>query len=163
MPYVIRKSFTFEAAHQLESAETAACHECVHGHSYKVELFIYHWALDCHEMVLDFGFLKEFKEEIMREWDHGLLLHVNKRVHFLPLIEAGVLKKEKVWFFDRNPTAEMMASHIHDRLVLFLKASGWTATARKVRVHETSTGWAEYFPEASLKRTEITLNIPPKG
>ncbi len=152
MPYRIRKSFTFEAAHQLESAETAACHECVHGHSYKVEVFLEHWALDCHEMVLDFSFLKGFKEEVMKEWDHGLLLHVNKRPHFLPLIEAGVLKREKVWFFDRNPTAEMMASHLYDRLVLWLKESNFTVRARKVRVHETSTGWAEFEPEAGFPK-----------
>ena len=149
MKYSIRKQFTFEAAHQLETAETAACHECIHGHSYTVELVIGAAVLDGHGMVLDFACLKPFKDEVMARWDHGLILHENKRHLYEPLIAVGALKKSKVSFLFANPTAESMARILFEQLERFLAGpfvgpSAKYVCVEKVRVHETSTGWAEY-------------------
>lgn len=143
--YTIRKSFKFEMAHQLETAFTAACHECVHGHSYTVELFVGSTQLNRDHMVVDFSELKEFKDAVMAAWDHGLLLHHSKSKWYGPMIEARVLKREKVCFVEWNPTAEGMATFLLVKLQEFLKRlfpvdRVW---AIKVRVHETSTGWAE--------------------
>lgn len=148
--YRIRKSFTFEAAHQLETAVTAACHECIHGHSYTVELVISSHLLNRDRMVMDFAELRDFKDAIMEELDHGLLLHENKRPHFQPLIDEGVLKAGKVSFHEENPTAEYIARMIFHNLTKFVRdrveldGIGRGVKAETVRVHETSTGWAEY-------------------
>lgn len=150
MTYRIRKSFTFEAAHQLETAVTAACHECIHGHSYKVELVLIADSLNDDRMVLDFAVLSEFKTLMMAQFDHCLLLHENKRKWYRPLIEAGQLKESRVRFFDQNPTAEIFARWIFKCLVEFLDKLQLNGRPRarvfvdKVRVHETETGWAEY-------------------
>ena len=142
----IRKSFTFEAAHQLETAVTAACHECIHGHSYKVEMFLASKNLNPDGMVLDFSELKGFKKLIMDQWDHGLILHANKRPWIEPMLEAGILKKGKVSFLLDNPTAEAMARVIYRSLSAYLADTLKVTTAyvEKVRVHETGSGWAEY-------------------
>lgn len=146
--YRIRKSFTFEAAHQLEAAYTKACSDCIHGHSYTVEMFLQSVDLDAWHMVLDFGLLKTFKQLVMDEWDHGLILHENRRPFYDPLIDAGQLKREKVHYFRESPTAEVMARKLFLGLRDYLPKSTRTqqglVVVTKVRVHETSTGWAEY-------------------
>lgn len=143
---IIRKSFTFEAAHQLETAFTKACFECIHGHSYTVELFL-RWMgpprLDADDMVLDFSRLAPFKAKVMEAWDHGLILHESKAPHYEPLIAAGLLKREKVSFLTRNPTAETMAQILYGQLQDFLRGVENVDVAA-VRVHETSTGYAQY-------------------
>lgn len=152
----IRKEFTFEAAHQLETAYTAACHECVHGHSYRVELFLACHALDADGMVLDFSRLAPFKAAIMEVYDHGLMLHKSKRRWYQPMIDAKVLKQTKVTFWENNPTAENIARMLFYKLCDFVtyeilqkeldtnKGNWRRLYVEGVRVHETSTGYAEY-------------------
>jgi len=146
----IQKRFKFEAAHQLENAFTKACSDCIHGHSYTVEMHLYSEHLDDNQMVVDFGVLKAFKSQVMFHWDHGLILHKNKEEHIEPLITAGVLKESKVTFLSMNPTAEAMARLLYEQLVQFVENCphivGEMVKVYKVRVHETSTGWAEYKP-----------------
>lgn len=151
MSYRIRKSFTFEAAHQLETANTAACHECIHGHSYTVEMVVEATSLDGDLMVVDFSRLADFKADIMGLFDHGLILHENKRQWIWPLIEAKVLKYNKVSFLPSNPTAEVIARLIYYRLKEYLQVKVGEVAVQvrgirvvRVRIHETSTGWAEY-------------------
>lgn len=149
MAYLIRKSFTFEAAHQLEWAATKECCNCIHGHSYTVELVLKRDQPDNqmprNHMVLDFGELKSFREQIMKMWDHGLILHEDKRPFFERLVALGILDGDKLFFMEENPTAEAMARRIFDMLELFLRGKGTkNVTVDSVRVHETSTGWAEY-------------------
>jgi 6-pyruvoyltetrahydropterin/6-carboxytetrahydropterin synthase len=148
--YRIRKKFTFEAAHQLTTAYTAPCHECVHGHSYTVEMILSSEMLDGMNMVLDFGYLKRFKNTVMERWDHGLLLHESVRDAWMPLIEAGLLKESKVHFVRQNPTAEFMARELFRDLRLYLDkvlSDMEEVNVDAVRVHETSTGWAEFVSE----------------
>lgn len=152
VPFRIRKRFTMETAHQLESAHTKACYECIHGHSYLVELVVEANQLsEKDRMVLDFSCLKPLIQGIMDRWDHGLLLHENKRTVYEPLIAAGHLKRSKVHFFQENPTAEVLARVIYYELHGFLMGveelhlgESHGLRAYKVRVHETSTGWAEF-------------------
>lgn len=153
MAFHIRKSFTFEAAHQLEKAFTSACSDCIHGHSYKVEMFLASTELDEMRMVLDFGYLKEFKRKVMEEWDHGLILHKNKQKYIQPLIDAGVLKASKVTFLNQNPTAEVMAAILFEWLTEYLAfhpAVAEEVTLLSVRVHETATGYGEYSKTVTM-------------
>ena len=147
MPFLIRKQFKFEAAHQLEDAYTKACSDCIHGHSYTAELVLSSKFLGPNDMVVDFGELKPFINSIREQWDHGLHLHDNKRVWIDPLIEAGILKESKVTFWRMNPTAEAMARSLYNSLCRYItdKGSHWNCvTVVAVRVHETSTGWGEW-------------------
>ena len=138
--HTIRKAFKFEMSHQLSDAVTAACYETIHGHSYKVELFLAAGTLNGANMVLDFGALEEFKRWLMEVFDHAL---------FIPAAFNRVYKdvlcqhNKKVRFTEENPTAEWMAADIYRVAVAhfepLVKVAG-------VRVHETDTGYAEYTP-----------------
>ena len=56
--YKIRKLFKFEMAHVLTTAYTKECCN-LHGHSYRMEVFITSGALNEDGMVIDFKKLKE--------------------------------------------------------------------------------------------------------
>ena len=146
----LRKQFKFEAAHMLQAAFTAACWQCVHGHSYVVELFVCAEKLNENDMVIDFGEMKEFCQQIYEEWDHAVLLHEDQRANFIELEQKSVL--QKVVYLPQSPTAEYMALYIYRNFVRYLQtlndAKGDDLKnipfVQKVRVHETVTGWAEY-------------------
>lgn len=138
----ICKIFTFEAAHRLARAHSSECVDNIHGHSYKVKLSLIREELDGDEMVLDFGQLKEFIREIQEEWDHALFLPDspwNKNDML-----AGVSRKIITIF--PNPTAESMAKYLYEELDRWLeKKIGPAVQVHSVKVHETETGWAEYW------------------
>lgn len=135
--YRIRKKFRFEAAHQLTSAHSKACTDCIHGHSYVVEIFLTSYALNKDSMVLDFGVLKPIIDQIKGQWDHALILHRNVEKFYQPFRENN----QKMIYLDENPTAEVMASLLYLFIKKYIPAE---VHLEKVRVHETETGYAEY-------------------
>lgn len=126
--YTIRKVFKFEAAHVLDSSYSEDCQE-IHGHSYIVEVFCRCNSLNEDGMVVDFGNLKDTVKPIIDEWDHALIISDRNSNDF------SNYKVVKVAF---NPTAEFMANY------LYWKIKPAIPFIYKVRVHETSTGYAEY-------------------
>ena len=133
MHWTVCKAFTFEAAHKLSDAFTQECVETIHGHSYKVEVFL-EGSLNATGMVMDFGLIKGAMKPILKEWDHALILQKGD-----PIYPKEIEKENaKVVWLDCNPTAENMAAIIYSRLKPAL------APLKKVRVWETATAWAEY-------------------
>lgn len=143
--YQIRKTFKFEAAHALTSAYFKDCLN-LHGHSYIVEVFVEARRLNKDGMVIDFKMLKEKIKFIFDNWDHSLIISDtdsrwdNSICSTNECFPLGLLK---VPF---NPTAENMAKHLFDECSKML----YGTTERdvkisKMRVHETVSGWAEYF------------------
>lgn len=123
----IMRAFEFEAAHFLPE-HRGKCSE-MHGHSYKVEVFILAHSVDAQGMVFDFGILKEL-------WN----------IHIDPLVDHGVLN-ESLLFKGVYPTAENMARVFFDEISRLLSESPvrkdiWV---EKVRVYEKiGFAWAEY-------------------
>ena len=86
-------------------------------------------------MVIDFGKVKEMVTGIVESWDHALILKN----------PTGLKTKSVV--LGQNPTAEAMAKYIFDVMFAEFEAMPWTTNrvfVKKVRVHETDTGWAEF-------------------
>lgn len=155
--YTIRKLVEFECAHQLTGAVSELCNATIHGHSYKCEIFLEAKDLR-NQMVLDFGELKQIKEQIMEKFDHALFLPAN----LLNSEEALVFCKlnKRLTFISCDPSAEWMAHEIfqvvgkalntlsnafyHDEDSTEIRQRVYVA---KVRIHETRTGWAEYTEE----------------
>lgn len=138
--FTVRKVFRFEAAHVLASAFSKACTDSIHGHSYVVEVFLRSRELNQDGMVVDFGLVKELISDLIATWDHALILpSCHKPEDF-----GG----KKTVIFPCNPTAENMAfvlfKQIRDRLWGSIKNSKEGLIVWKVRVHETTTGWAEF-------------------
>ena len=133
---IVRKKFTFEAAHRLRAHEGRCAG--LHGHSYKVEVFIEGMVCESTGMVVDFGQIKSSLAPFIDQFDHSLIVSEHD-----PLAHGG-----KVWYGQIHelnprfiitpyePTAEMMAAH-------FYWSAHYALNVTRVRVWETETGWAE--------------------
>jgi 6-pyruvoyltetrahydropterin/6-carboxytetrahydropterin synthase len=145
----IRKLFKFEAAHIVKDAYSERCRFSIHGHSYKVEVFVSSDKLK-NGMVIDFGQLKPLKE-FVDKFDHALMID---RDNYEKLKDG--LKNfpfQRLIIFPVPVTAENLAifflSELQERLDRLLE---WLGDDRKlvvskVVVHETETGCAEATQE----------------
>ena len=145
--FTIRKQFKFEMAHQLFNSYSAACHENLHGHSYILELYLTSNSPDETGMVVDFGEVKDVIGDYVNQWDHSLIMPSDFDKEYLDML-AKYTKKFRV--VDYNPTAENMAREMFEQINKMLtqyqltKNSSVVYNVAKVRLHETTTGWAEY-------------------
>jgi len=140
--HLIHKTFRFEAGHQLRrGCFTAACSNCIHGHSYKVEVTLASEELDKNDMVVDFGLVKCGMQSIIDEWDHALLLP-----HEIASTYLGRSDLLKLVSVSWNPTAEAMAEVIFFRMAFAMNqvTQGQRYSMYSVRVWETETSSAEY-------------------
>lgn len=117
--YEIRKTFNFEASHQLDGLPEG--HQCArnHGHSYRVELILRSKRLDGNGFVVDYGKLDKFGDYLEINFDHRFL----NDVIFI------------------QPTAENLAEY------LFELAHKWWPEVVEVRVSETQKTWASFYIE----------------
>ena len=139
--FTIRKKFTVEYAHQLDSSFSPSCSENIHGHQGVIEIFFSSGYLNEDGMVIDFGKVKEYIKDYIMSFDHALI--VSKKL----ISKYSELEKhnKKLKVVDYNPTAEAMAedifNHIKELMKNVLQSHLWLS---KVRFHETATGYAEY-------------------
>jgi 6-pyruvoyltetrahydropterin/6-carboxytetrahydropterin synthase len=117
MQVKLTKSFDFEAAHWLPTFPEG--HKCrrLHGHSFKVDVIVAGEVDPAKGYLIDFGVIKDAVEPVRRQLDHYCLNDI-----------AGL----------ENPTAEMLARWVYDRLKPVLPL------LHAVRVRETCTCEAEY-------------------
>ena len=113
----LTKQFHFEAAHWLPTFPEG--HKCrrMHGHSFRVEVIVEGVVPEDQGYLIDFGAIKAALDPVIEALDHRVLNEIE-----------GLT----------NPTAEMLARWIYDRVkpkVELLAA---------VRVYETCTSAAEY-------------------
>lgn len=121
MRIALTKSFDFEAAHWLPTFPQG--HKCrrLHGHSFRIEVVVEGEVPPDQGYLIDFGQIKQAIEPVRQQLDHYCLNDI-----------AGL----------ENPTAELLARWIYDRL----RPSLPMLTA--VRVRETCTSAAEYRGES---------------
>ncbi len=121
--YEVKIVTQFAAAHRLENFH-GKC-ESLHGHNWKVEVFMAGNTLDETGLLMDFGVLKARTREVLEEIDH-------KYLNELPA------------FQDRNPSSENLARYLFERLGAILNREG--AKIRRVNVWESDTSCASYYP-----------------
>jgi 6-pyruvoyltetrahydropterin/6-carboxytetrahydropterin synthase len=126
--YIIRKFFSFEAAHKLSGLRKG--HKCgtLHGHTYGVTVELQSATLDRRGFVRDYGDLKALKTHIDIYLDHSYLNEVAEKKGFELL---------------RQPTAENIAHYLYDWC-----ARRWPEVSAVV-VSETQATTAEYRPVVS--------------
>jgi 6-pyruvoyltetrahydropterin/6-carboxytetrahydropterin synthase len=93
--HTIFKDFSFAAAHAIRG-HTRGC-ENLHGHNYRVRVYLQAAALDTLGMVLDFADLKEMMHEVLSPFDHRVLNDIPP-------------------FDQRNTTAELLAQHVYEEV-----------------------------------------------
>jgi 6-pyruvoyltetrahydropterin/6-carboxytetrahydropterin synthase len=113
----IFKEFTFESAHRLPNVP--AGHKCarLHGHSFKVELYVIGDVDEAAGWIMDFGDIKAAFRPLLEQLDHNYLNEIE-----------GL----------ENPTSENIAVWIWERLKAGLPQLS------KVVVRETCTSGAIY-------------------
>ena len=126
MSFSVCKDFRFAAAHQIPG-HRGGC-ENLHGHSYRVRVWVKARALDALGMVVDFADLKTAMEEVVGPFDHAFLNEI-------PPFDA------------RNPTAELLAQHVFAELRRRLDDERKRVT--RVEVWESDTAAAIYEEEAA--------------
>lgn len=115
--YEIKITDEFSGAHNLRNYK-GKC-EALHGHNWKVEVFLYSDTLNGKGMVMDFKDLKGKLRNVITPLDHKYLNNL------------AFFKKE-------NPTSENIARYIHGKLA---RAVG---KRLKVSVWETDTSCASF-------------------
>ncbi|TKG96075.1 6-carboxytetrahydropterin synthase [Puteibacter caeruleilacunae] len=145
---IIRKLFKFEGAHVVRNCSSQRCKENVHGHSYKVEVFISSNKVDKGYMVLDFKLLDKVKL-LIDSFDHSFSLWNREDKEFKEFVYKY---NSRVAEIPVSPSAEgyaLMFFKVIDEILKNTVTSNGEGEIRlsSVRVHETETGYAEAFRE----------------
>ena len=122
--YEVKIVTQFAAAHRLENFN-GKC-ESLHGHNWKVEVFLAGKDLDGAGLLLDFGVVKARTKQVLEEIDHKYL-------------------NELAAFQDRNPSSENLASYLYERLGAIFNGDG--VKVRRVNVWESDTSCASYYQD----------------
>jgi 6-pyruvoyltetrahydropterin/6-carboxytetrahydropterin synthase len=122
--YEVKIVTQFAAAHRLENFN-GKC-ESLHGHNWKVEVFLAGKDLDGAGLLLDFGVVKARTKQVLEEIDHKYL-------------------NELAAFQDRNPSSENLACYLYERLGAILNRDG--VKVRRVNVWESDTSCASYYQD----------------
>ena len=122
--YELKIITSFSAAHRLENFY-GKC-EALHGHNWKVEVFLQGDKLDEAGLLQDFGAVKTRTRELLEEVDH-------KYLNELPA------------FSQQNPSSENLAFFIFQRLSGVLNRDG--VKVSRVSVWESDTSCASYVED----------------
>jgi 6-pyruvoyltetrahydropterin/6-carboxytetrahydropterin synthase len=120
--YEITVEAEFSSAHSLRGYE-GGC-ESLHGHNWRVEVFVRSARLDTLGMVVDFRTLKARVRALVKDLDH-------KNLNEIPP------------FDDINPTAENISEHIYKAISAELEKD--SVRVSMVRVWESNTASAAYY------------------
>jgi len=119
----------FSAAHQLRDYG-GKC-EALHGHNWKVEVFLKSSVLDKIDMVMDFAEIKKSTNLVLADLDHKNLNEIQP-------------------FNEKNPTAENISFWIFTQLSKRLNSDNIRVS--RVRVWETETSCASYYEETIMPK-----------
>ena len=122
--YEITTEAQFSAAHRLLNYK-GPC-ENLHGHNWKVEVFLVGNTLDRTGLLMDFGVVKARTNEVLEELDHKYL-------------------NELAAFQGRNPSSENLACYLYERLGAVLNCDG--VKIHRVNVWESDTSCASYYQD----------------
>ena len=125
-----------------------------HGHTRKVECVLRADTLDANEMVCDYKVVKELLASFLDAYDHALCMNTDD-----PQYGAfkAVYGDRVIGFAHKDPTTEVLAQavfeHLSERLAAYVRGPQQSYPVRpgvileRVRVWETSSSWAEYWPD----------------
>jgi len=123
MMYELKVVTQFAAAHSLRNFH-GKC-ENLHGHNWKVEIYVVSDELDRTEIVMDFGELKTMAKEVLDALDHK---HLN----------------ELEFFKVNNPSSENIARFIYEGIAS--RVDRPAVSVSRVSVWESDTSRATYIP-----------------
>ena len=135
--YKVIIKINYEYAHRLVHHQGKCRH--VHGHSGEATIELCSETLDSNGFVMDFSDLKApIKQWISDNWDHAYLANQND-----PLLSAFQAEEMKVYRFPEEPSAEVMARHLYEKILTLIELPMDLSLVR-VTVQEGCMGMATY-------------------
>jgi 6-pyruvoyltetrahydropterin/6-carboxytetrahydropterin synthase len=122
--FELRITSQFAAAHQLRNFKQKC--ERLHGHNWRVDVYIRSPELDTIGLVRDFGEIKETARQVLQELDHRFLNEIPP-------------------FDDLNPSSELLARYIYRQLSERINAG--PVRVSRVSVWESENSCASYWEE----------------
>lgn len=150
------KKIDFCAGHRLMN-HGGKC-ENLHGHNYRLEVYVSANELDGLGRVVDFADLREhFKSWIDENWDHGFVL-AESDSEAIAAIRS--VTPHRLFLLPFNPTAENMARYLMDEVAPKLNFTGKRQVqVTRIVLWETETSYAEVSrPMGSDNRGSISQN-----
>lgn len=146
---IIRKQFKFEGAHIVRNCSSIRCKQSIHGHSYVVEVFFTADGLDNGQMVMDFGLMKHTIGNFIDSFDHTYTAWNLETQEFKDFM---IKNSSRYIEMPVSPSAEalsLMFLFVLDKIVKNTEFNNGEHGVRitSVRVHETTTGYAESFQD----------------
>ncbi|WLF82881.1 6-carboxytetrahydropterin synthase [Moraxella sp. ZY210820] len=144
---LIRKLFKFENAHIVRNCTSDRCKRSIHGHSYKLELFLQANRLDNGQMVYDFGLLKGTIKELFDSFDHAICFWDKDDAEYIQACKTFSAR----WIsLPVSPSAEQFSRVFFYLAEQMLKATDMQNNEQGIEVysvivHETDTGYAQCF------------------
>lgn len=150
--------------HIVRKAWSRRCSHNAHGHSYLVEFIFHSNQLDQGQMACDFGFIKKYFNPFVDSFDHSFWLWDLKEDEHIK--EFFLENFERVIISPFSTTAEMQAKlfyvfgkkmleHLTENYIMY--DDQVIPTMHSVKVHETSTGYAEYNDNSLADGVKINL------
>jgi len=121
--YELKTIFQFGAAHQLRNYN-GKC-ENLHGHNWKIEVFVKGEKLDENGLLMDFKVIKETTLSILEEMDHKFL-------------------NELEYFRDINPSSENIAKYLYETISGELNNDNIKVS--RITAWESDSACATYYP-----------------
>ncbi|MDE2491354.1 MAG: 6-carboxytetrahydropterin synthase [Elusimicrobia bacterium] len=146
---IIRKLYRFEASHIVRNCSSERCKYSIHGHSFRVELFLTADRLDRGQMVYDFGLLKPRVGALIDGFDHAALFWERESAAY----KRKIRSESRRWVqLPVSPTAEQLSRVVFVAAQALLDATDkvngdGSARVHSVILHETETGYAQCFRE----------------
>lgn len=156
---IIRKLFKFEGAHIVRNCSSIRCKKSIHGHSYIVELFFKSKGFDNGMMVMDFGLMKGNIKDFIDGFDHAYSMWNKESDDFKSFMK---INSDRWIEMPVSPSAEAYSLMFFKVVDAMVKATEFNNGEKdvelySVRVHETTTGYAESFRE-DLEWCSFELN-----
>lgn len=156
---IIRKKFKFNGQHIVRNCSSERCKKSIHSHSYVVEVFFTSKGLDNGQMVMDFGLMKGNIKDLIDSFDHAYSMWSKESEYFKDFI---VDNSDRYIKMPVSPSAEsysLMLLFIIDKIVKATEFNNGEkgVEVSSVRVHETTTGYAESF-KTDLEMWNFTLS-----
>jgi 6-pyruvoyltetrahydropterin/6-carboxytetrahydropterin synthase len=152
MPYRVCKTIEIENGHML-SKHPDKC-RFPHGHTRRVEIILEAHDLDANGMVCDFKSVKTAIGDYLDGFDHALCMNTDDAMYATLKAAYG---DRVIGFQGIEPTTEVLAKTFFDACISgfheYTKTTAQRYSLRSsvkvigVRVWETSSSWAEYFPD----------------
>lgn len=155
---IIRKLFKFEGAYIVRNCSSVRCKKSIHGHSYVIEVFFTSKGLDNGQMVMDFGLMKGNIKDLIDSFDHAYSIWDRETEPFQQFIHE---QSDRWVSMPVSPSAEsysLMLLFIIDKIIKATEFNNGEkgVEVSSVRVHETTTGYAESF-KPDLEMWNYTL------